>query len=828
MNVIIERILRNTTGNIELRRMWWDSQKQKYDMTGRVFTRDPKRLEELVSGGTGDVFHGINPRRPDATTGTKDDIHEIVCVAVDVDFKTTPREVFEQALEGFPLKPTVVVDSGNGRHLYWFLKDPILLNGDARQVELIEATGRGLAKVFSGDHIYNIDRVLRSPGRPNSKYPHKPLCQIISSDGPEYHPEDLLAYAEEGTSTHGERIHLGATPDELPQKFNELLAKHRVIQATWRGERSDLNDQSGSGYDMAMAALLARHGFDKEEIAAVLLHMPSGKGRDATRDYLEHTIGKAFASMNGDGRADDPEQAQQAENENDKDPSQEKSVEVLPSINAADQDLRRVTEVAWDALLKANNPPSLFRHGSLPARIEHDDNGIPIIREITQDRMRHHLARSADWYRVKDSHRNAAQPPIPVVRDVLATPDMPLPIITRIVEVPIFAPDGTLVTNPGYHDSSRTYYAPADGFSIPDVPERPTEAHIGQARDLITVDLLGDFPFINDSERAHAVALLLLPFVRDLINGSTPLHLIEKPSPGTGAGLLAEVLTFPALGCSAPVMTEARNEDEWRKRITAKLRGGPSIILLDNIRWRLESSALSAAITSTIWEDRILGHSEMVRIPVRCVWVATGNNPALSSEIARRTVRIRLDAQMDRPWLRKKTKFRHPDLREWVANHRADLVWAALTLGRAWLVAGRRKPQDTPTLGMFESWAEVMGGILEVAGIGGFLGNLDELYEESDTEGAEWRTFVAAWWERHRDQELGVSDLWPLVAPDDGDPLDLGLGDGTERSQKTRLGKLLVKMRDRQFDNMRIVQAGERQRAKLWRLLNTTTKDPWD
>ena len=33
------------------------------------------------------------------------------------------------------------------------------------------------------------------------------------------------------------------------------------------------------------------------------------------------------------------------------------------------------------------------------------------------------------------------------------------------------------------------------------------------------------------------------------------------------------------------------------------------------------------AITAPMWEDRVLGLTQMVRVPVRCVWVATGNNP---------------------------------------------------------------------------------------------------------------------------------------------------------------------------------------------------------
>jgi len=130
-NPLFERLLRNTTGNIELRRMWWDPRTRTYTMTGRIFTRDLGKILEFVGNGTGDVFHGINTRKPGAKSGKKEDIYEIVCVAVDVDFKTTPQEVFERILTEFPLKPTLIIDSGNGRHLYWFFKTPILVNGDA-------------------------------------------------------------------------------------------------------------------------------------------------------------------------------------------------------------------------------------------------------------------------------------------------------------------------------------------------------------------------------------------------------------------------------------------------------------------------------------------------------------------------------------------------------------------------------------------------------------------------------------------------------------------------------------------------------------------------
>ena len=159
-------------------------------------------------------------------------------------------------------------------------------------------------------------------------------------------------------------------------------------------------------------------------------------------------------------------------------------------------------------------------------------------------------------------------------------------------------------------------------------------------------------------------------------------------------------------------MTEASDDEEWRKRVTAKLRQIPSIVLIDNLRQKLDSSAVAAALTAPFWEDRILGVSEMARLPIRCVWIATGNNPEFSNEMARRIVRIRLDAHVERPWQRE--GFRHPDLMTWVRANRARLVAACLTICRAWIAAGR--PRGTRTIGSYENWAQTLGGVLEVAG----------------------------------------------------------------------------------------------------------------
>lgn len=474
----------------------------------------------------------------------------------------------------------------------------------------------------------------------------------------------------------------------------------------------------------------------------------------------------------------------------------------LPAIDAADKHLPTVTSAALGALHAANRvDPTYFLHGT-PVLLDRDQFGRPIIVPLTRDRMRHALARAAYWYTGEEEAR-PAYPPLEVVRDVLATPadEMPLPVLVRLVEVPIVGSDG-IRTTPGYDPATKTYYAPDAALVVRPVPEDPSTGDVEEAHHLIVTELLGDFPFVSDADRAHAIALFLLPFLLELIDGPTPLHLIEKPAPGVAATEMVKALGSIVSTKPIPIITECASEEEWRKKITGKLRQAPALIVLDNLRRRLDSAALSAAITAGVFEDRLLGRSETVQLPVECAWVGTGNNPLLSNEIARRTVRIRLDAATEKPFIGR--KFRHPDLQGWIRENRGRLVWSFLVFAQRWVAAGR--PLGSERLGSFDAWSQIMGGILDVAGIPGFLGNLESFHEASDVESAALRGFIAAWWEKHRTAEVGTKDLYGIAG-------DLDLGGGGRQGQKTRLGYVLRSLRDRHFGRIRVEAASSRQHA---------------
>ena len=472
----------------------------------------------------------------------------------------------------------------------------------------------------------------------------------------------------------------------------------------------------------------------------------------------------------------------------------------LPTIVVNNRQDRELIEELFQSLFQSNEPPWLFqRDGFLTRVVETEDGGLSL-ESINVDAMMAFASRYANWISRSAVGVKEVSPPRQIVRSSLSIRETRFPTLRALVEIPIFDSDETLKTTSGYLPASQMYCSPSVEVGPPETTPEALEA----AKDLILNHVFEGFPFVDQSSQAHAVAALILPFCRALIQGPTPLHLFEAPMPGTGKSLLLGAISRVVTGRAAEVVTGAKDTDEWRKRLTAVLLEAPSLITFDNLTDRVDNSHLAAALTAMTWSDRELGASRNLTLPINCTWLASGNNLQLSNEIARRTVLCRIDAGMSRPWQRTPETFKHPGLIPWVIESRTKIIQAALTIVQVGL--NSKTQARIPTLGGFEEWSAVIGKILHAAGIEGFLVNAEQAYDEAVAEEDEWSEFINLWWTRHADRGVRTNELFELAW--DENLLSELMGGGNENSQIVRLGIALRKMRGRTIEGKTIQLKG--------------------
>lgn len=430
-------------------------------------------------------------------------------------------------------------------------------------------------------------------------------------------------------------------------------------------------------------------------------------------------------------------------------------------INFSNRWLHDIVANAWEIILRDNTPVKLFRRNRGLAEIDQKDDGTLGIFDINKAQVRGILARSVAWYKTMGGskpYESKVSPPLDVVEDMAAKPHKSLPVINGLTHVPVFSLGGKLITAAGYNPDNRLYYAP-NGLKLPDVPDIPGSGDVKKAKHLLLNELFVDFPFEDEASRANFLATALLPFVRPMITGPTPLNLFDAPDSGTGKTLLAILIGRLITGSDIATITGSKLDAEWDKRILSVLKPGPQILLFDNVENSINFPSLNNAITSTKYSGRELGTNNLLEYPNLATWMLTGTNVDISGDVLRRINYIRLDAGVENP--AERTGFKHPKIGTWLDENRADLVWSAIVLIQNWIAQGQ--PNGTQIKGSFESWSVVMGGILGSADIDGFSGNAHRLRELGDPQRNEWEAFLSHWWDCHADSEVTAGDLIGMI-----------------------------------------------------------------
>ena len=257
-------------------------------------------------------------------------------------------------------------------------------------------------------------------------------------------------------------------------------------------------------------------------------------------------------------------------------------------------------------------------------------------------------------------------------------------------------PDGSILYQVGYDEETRLFLM--EPPMLPAIPEHPTRRDAEKALALLE-GLLAEFPFASEVSRSVALSAILTTVCRGVAK-VVPMHVSTAPTAGTGKSYLWDIVSMIATGQCCPVTAMPNSADELEKRIDGSLLEGSPIICIDNVNGELSGDKLCQAIERPVVEVRRLGASEKQKIDNRATFLATGNNIILRGDLNRRALLVSLDAKMARPEL----KQFHANPIKTVADNRGLYIAAALTIVRAYIVAGR--PGCPSPLASFEQWSD--------------------------------------------------------------------------------------------------------------------------
>ncbi len=286
------------------------------------FVESLNRQDVYVGTGLSGSDHGPFKRcRSDEIAGS-------IGVFVDIDLRSdahanTPLpSAVDEALSILPpeFPPTFVILTGNGIHVWHLFPEPYIFESDEERKSAAALSKRwntlisdnARMKGWKIDRLGDLARLLRIPGTINCKDAgNTKKVSICSSIDRRYNSSDLVEFLddlgvpdneeEENTARQWAqqfqdkplKIDLNAT---IPQEqLDRWIASDPKFKITWFRQRTDLKDQTQSGYDLALANFGYRAGSKEQEIVDLMIHhrrIYKQKPR-TTLDYFYRTLAKA-------------------------------------------------------------------------------------------------------------------------------------------------------------------------------------------------------------------------------------------------------------------------------------------------------------------------------------------------------------------------------------------------------------------------------------------------------------------------------------------------------------------------------------------------------
>jgi putative DNA primase/helicase len=390
----------------------------------------------------------------------------------------------------------------------------------------------------------------------------------------------------------------------------------------------------------------------------------------------------------------------------------EGSISGLPTIYCAAGQIPRLTNEAEQSLIKAG--AEIYAHGGhlVQPVIEECDAShgrktmVARFRPMTDVTMVEAMSNTATWKKLNAKEEwIRTDPPVKIANTLLEREGRwHLRRVVGVITCPTLRPDGSLLSEPGYDPATKLLLVSPP--PMPAISEKPTREEAEAALALID-GLLDEFPFVDDVSRSVGLSMLLTTVCRGAMI-CAPAHMVSAPEAGTGKSYLIDTSSTITTGRYCPVIAAAKEDAETEKRLVAILLKGQPLVSIDNVNGLLQGDLLCQMITQPIVDVRVLGLSKIVTVDNRVTLFLNGNNIRVVDDMVRRVVRCRLDAQMERPEIR---RFAGSPI-DTVLADRGRYVAAALTVVRAYIAAGRPGAKDlSPFLG-FDGWNSSVRGAL--------------------------------------------------------------------------------------------------------------------
>lgn len=380
---------------------------------------------------------------------------------------------------------------------------------------------------------------------------------------------------------------------------------------------------------------------------------------------------------------------------------EENVARMKPTIRVVPGEIHRVVDAAERELAKSRRH---YQRGGLIVTVVTDPgtretrvqdiNAPSLVRALASSATWERFdARTSDWVRVDPPARHAT-----VLFD--STTYNHLSVLLGLARQPYLRPDGSLMGAAGY-DSATGMFGVFDAreFTIHDHPTRSqAEEALASLKELLT-----EFSFTSDSDLAAALAAILTAAIRPSL-AHAPMFHARAHMVGSGKSYLCELITAFATPQRGTPTTFPGDDEECRKMLLAELMRAPAVVEFDNLTGDLVAhKSLCTVLTSEHMSGRILGVSKMATVSTRTLFLSSGNNVGPVQDMARRCLTIHLDPGCEVPSAR---EFKRPELVRDLLSKRGRYVSAALTIVRAWIVAGRPKTTCKAIAG-YGDWSDL-------------------------------------------------------------------------------------------------------------------------